>query len=275
MIRTIVPGEKGVDFSYTKPPPQLLIDKGYTFCAGYSSFNPGKNCLKPQDYIDAGLAYFDLWEVNQTRCSGGYDLGAIDGLSAMQQAETKGVPQGVALIACCDTNSTVLNIDAHTRYMYAFESHNTLYGMGAYLDTDLGEAIKNISSLSILPSAWYWSNPIPRLPKETDADYYKRGQAGAELKAFNLGYKVLQRSSFKIDNLYPVDPLFCINPFEAWGNPITESYPMEPYVFQLANGGFGIRHEAGSRSMNDGEKERPYKDEKVWQIPKDSNWEFW
>jgi len=51
--------------------------------------------------------------------------------------------------------------------------------------------------------------------------------------------------------------------------------PLTPYVFQLADGGIGIRHESGSRSVNAGELEGPLAGETVHQIPKGSNWEGW
>jgi len=159
--------------------------------------------------------------------------------------------------------------------MAGFRVNSPLYDFGGYLDTDLGDKVKTFSRLSILPSAWNWSNPIARLPNETQSDYYRRGQAGAELKAKNLGYQLLQRSSFSLDGKYPVDPLFCINPFQAWGNPLIEEEPMTPYVFQLANGGLGIRYEAGSRSINGGELEGPLHGEIVHLIPANSTWEYW
>lgn len=272
-IRTVKPGETGLDFSYTKPPPKLVKELGHTFVAGYSSFNPGKNCLNPQAYIDEGLAYIDLWEVTQTRCDGGFSQGSLDGIEEGKQAKAKGVPPGVAVVACCDTNSVPNTINAHSLYMQGFGLNNPLYGLGGYIDTDLASRVP--FDLAILPSAWYWSNPISKLPNETQAEYYKRGQEGAEFKAKVLGYHLLQRSSFKINNLYSVDPLFCIREFQAWGNPLTQEEPMTPYVFQLDNGGFGIRHESGSRSINDGELAGPYKSEVVYKIPKGSNWEAW
>ena len=50
---------------------------------------------------------------------------------------------------------------------------------------------------------------------------------------------------------------------------------MKPYVFQLADGGIGIRHESGSRSVNGGELEGPLAGETVYHIPAGSNWEGW
>lgn len=50
---------------------------------------------------------------------------------------------------------------------------------------------------------------------------------------------------------------------------------MTPYIFKLSNGDLGIRHEAGSRNLNDGELQGPYKTETIYNVPPGSNWEYW
>lgn len=212
-IRTVQPGEKGCDFSYTKPPPQLLIDLGYTFCAGYSSYNTeGKNCDNPSIYVDAGLAYIDLWEVAQTSANGGYSVGVKHGHDAAQSAQRKGVPAGVAIVACSDTNTTPANIVQQTRYMDAFWRNESPYELGIYDDTDLAAVVPNWK-LGILPSAWAWSKP---------------SKAQAEFRAQILGYHILQHNSMYLPNtLYRVDPLVCVKAFQAWGKPTTPT-PQPP-----------------------------------------------
>lgn len=210
-IRTVQPGEKGVDFSYSKPPPQLLIDLGITFVAGYSSYNTtGKNCDNPSIYIDAGLTYIDLWEVSQTSTNGGYNVGAQHGLDAAKSAQRKGVPPGVAIVACNDTNTTPANIGAQNAYMDGFVRHETPYQLGMYDDTDLA-AFNRDWILGILPSAWSWSQDGEHLPT----------RAKAEARAHALGYHIFQHNSMYLPGTsYRVDPLECVRPFQAWGNPL-------------------------------------------------------
>lgn len=203
-IRQVQPGEHGCDASFHKPPPQLLIDRGYTFFAGYSSYTPAKNCLNPQDYIDAGLAYVDLWEVNSERTKGGYNAGSADGLEAARQAQAKSVPAGLAIVACNDTNTTAANVDKQAGYMDGFQRHCTPYGRGMYDDTDLTIHVPD-APLLVLPSAWGWSSDSRKT---------------AEAKATGLGYHIFQYNSFALDGIYQIDPLTCVRPFNAWGNPL-------------------------------------------------------
>lgn len=212
-IRTIQPGEKGCDFSFSKPPPQLLIDLGYTFCAGYSSYNTeGKNCDNPSIYVDAGLGYVDLWEVAQTSTNGGYSVGSQHGLDAAQSAQRKGVPAGLAIVACNDTNTTPTNIVKQTEYMDGFYRHESPYTLGMYDDTDLASVVPHWT-LGVLPSAWAWSKP---------------SRAQAETRAQILGYHILQRPSMFLPNTtYRVDPLVCVKAFQAWGTPTTPT-PQPP-----------------------------------------------
>lgn len=221
-IRTVQPGEKGVDFSYSKPPPQLLIDLGITFVAGYSSYNTtGKNCDNPTIYVDAGLTYIDLWEVSQTSTNGGYNVGAQHGLDAAKSAQRKGVPPGVAIVACNDTNTTPANISKQTDYMDGFSRHESPYTLGIYDDTDLAAVVPNWV-LGILPSAWAWSKP---------------SRAQAEQRAQILGYHILQHNSIYLPNtFYRVDSLVCVKAFQAWGNPTTP----QPQPKDKAMDQFGI-----------------------------------
>lgn len=50
---------------------------------------------------------------------------------------------------------------------------------------------------------------------------------------------------------------------------------MKPYLFRLADGGLGVRDTTGTRPLNGGEIEGPFAGERVWDVPKDSNWEGW
>jgi hypothetical protein len=51
--------------------------------------------------------------------------------------------------------------------------------------------------------------------------------------------------------------------------------PVTPYVFKLADGSIGIRHESGARHVNSGELEGPLNGERVWPVPALSAWEDW
>lgn len=201
MIRWIQPGETGVDFSYTKPPPALLVAKGYTFVVGYLSPNPSKNLLNPQSYLDAGLDVLFVWEVSATSPNGGRAKGIAHGIAAKDALDAFGYPYGVPVILAFDTNSVAGNIAAHIEYFNGFVDMVSPYVVGAYEDTDLAVLTNAETTADWLPLAWSWSGG---------------SKADAEAKARALGFHVLQLKGFYIDDLYPVDPNLCIKAFPAW-----------------------------------------------------------
>lgn len=206
--RWIQPGEIGVDFSYTKPPPALLVAKGYTFVVGYLSPNPAKNLLNPQAYLDAGLAVIFVWEVTATQTNKGYTQGRIDGFEARRQANVFNMPY-LPIIAANDTNTTAANVSLQKSYMRGFAE--TCGRMGEYDDTDLAGVTIDLWEIGWLPSAWSWSST---------------SKAAARAKALAIGFHVFQGFSFYLDGLYPIDPNEAVRPFEAWSTRV-DTPPIE------------------------------------------------
>lgn len=210
--RWVQPGETGLDFSYSKPPPKRVKELGHTFVVGYSSHNPAKNCTNPQAYIDEGLAYIDVYELDATRPNQGYNAGAADGKEHVYQARLKGVPsgQGLAIVAAVDTNTTPTNVHLHRAYLEGYGRNLApYYDPGGYMDTDCAAAYE-YWTLGWLPNAWSWSG---------------RTRAEGERKARALGYHVFQYKGYAIDNTWNVDPNVCVRPFRAWGNPLPPTQP--------------------------------------------------
>lgn len=257
--RMIQPGELGFDFSFSKPPPDAIIRAGGTFVMGYSSnppANPDKNCTNPQDYIDAGLAYVDIWETFNTRSLQGFSAGVVDGLAHAAQAEQKGVPAGVPIVATSDTNTAPTNVNAQKAYMTGYLRNNTPYQYGGYMDTDLGAAMYGDWTLGVLPNAWFWSNPIRQLPGESNADYAARGRAGAELKATALGYHLFQHKGYALERRWNVDPNICVRPFLAWGNPREETNMRARDLPTLTNTPDSTHYPVGTKWAYDGMTKR-------------------
>lgn len=202
VIRWIQPGETGVDFSYSKPPPARLVELGYTFVVGYISPNYRKNLLNPQDYIDAGLGVLYVYEVAATTPNGGRLRGLADGAQAKFQLEALGQPHDVPFLVAFDTNTNTTNIAAHIDYFNAVAETAAPYFCGAYEDTDLAAQIDE--AIGWLPLAWSWSGG---------------SKADAEAKARALGFHVLQQKGYWIDNMWAVDPNLCIRTFTTWGTP--------------------------------------------------------
>jgi hypothetical protein len=263
---TVKAGEKGVDFSFAKPPGDRLLELGYTFVVGYISVppsNPAKNISKAQceAYIAAGLKVLLVWEQTATTPNQGALVGTSNGRDAKLLAEARGYPTDVPILTAVDTNTVILNIAAQEAYVRAFAVACAPYPIGIYGDTDILSRCQGLWRIGWVPNAWSWSGS---------------SRLNTEAKARALGAHVLQRTGYHIDNSWAVDPNEAIADFPAWGKvppPIGE--PVTPYVFKLADGSIGIRHESGARHVNSGELEGPLTGERVWPVPALSAWEAW
>jgi len=207
MPATVRAGEKGVDFSFAKPPAARLLELGYTFVVGYISIPPAtaaKNLSKAQcdGYLAAGLKVLLVWEMSATRPNLGASAGATDGRNAAFQAAERGYPPDVPILTAVDTNTTAVNGDAHQDYVEAFADNCSPYPVGVYGDTDILTRCSGLWRIGWVPNAWSWSGS---------------SRKDAEAKAATVGAHVLQRTGFHIDGLWAVDPNDAIADFPAWG----------------------------------------------------------
>lgn len=209
--RFVLPGERGLDFAYSKPPPAVVVRLGYTFVVGYVSTNPSKDLLNPKDYLNAGLAVNFVYETYATRPSTGAQGGYLDGSDCKFKLIQRGYPTEVAVIVAFDTNTVSANAATHKAYYDAFAQNVAPYRIGAYEDTDLAKVTNAEETIDWLPLAWSWSGT---------------SKADARAKAISLGYHVFQEQGYIIDGLYAVDPNTVVKPFLAWsyvGNPVPPS----------------------------------------------------
>lgn len=211
MAITWVPvGAKGVDFSYTKPPPARLVELGYEFIVGYFSTppsNPKKNLTNPHDYLDAGLNVVYVFEKSATRATEGGHAGYVDAMSFVAFLDSIGCPHAVApQMMADDTGTTVANKAAKLDYMAAAAS--VMANRGMYAGSKLGAYCQ--WGLGWLPNAWSWSEGVNTPTALSRAD--------ARQEAINIGYHVVQSTGFYIDGLYPVDPNEVVRAFPAWSN---------------------------------------------------------
>lgn len=200
-------GEKGVDFSFSKPPAYRLVELGYTFIVGYISVPPAntdKNLTKEQvdAYLAAGLKVLLVWEINATRANLGDIYGAMDGASAKKLAEALGYPADVPILVAIDTNTDLSDIDAQAAYIDSFIHTCWPYNIGIYGDTDILTRCQGQWQIGWLPNAWAWS---------------AGSRLAAEDIAHLLGAHVFQYKGFYIDGTWPVDPNVAQLDFPAWG----------------------------------------------------------
>jgi hypothetical protein len=212
---TVKAGEKGVDFSFARPPANRLLELGYTFVVGYISVppaSPAKNISRAEceGYIAAGLKVLLVWEMSADSPNQGGPAGSVHGRNAKLQAEARGYPTDVPILTAVDTNTTASNIAAHEAYVIAFAAACHPYPVGIYGDTDILARCAGLWDIGWVPNAWSWSGS---------------SRKDAEAKARLLGAHVLQRAGFHIDDLWAVDPNDAIADFPAWG---TEPPPPPP-----------------------------------------------
>lgn len=206
MSGTVHAGERGVDFSFARPPAARLVELGYTFVVGYISVapaSPAKNITKAEceAYLAAGLKVLLVWEMTASRANLGAAYGAIDGAHAKTLAAQRGYPVDVPILLADDTNTTTVNSQAHADYMFAALGAIGPYTIGEYGDCDILQATQGLWRIGWVPNAWSWS---------------ARSRAAADARAKALGAHVLQRTGFWIDQTWAVDPNEAIADFPAW-----------------------------------------------------------
>jgi hypothetical protein len=211
MAAVIRTGERGVDFSFSKPPAARLVELGYNFVVGYISIppaSPSKNLTKAQceAYIAAGLKVLVVWEMDAARPNKGATYGELDGKAARLEAIKLGYPvDEVSIITACDLNSFLDNIDQHERYVRGFHKTSEQEFIGLYGDTDILARTTDVWNIGWVPvGAWAWSGT---------------SYANAVAKAHAIGAHVLQQRGFWLDNQWAVDPNDAIADFPAWGTP--------------------------------------------------------
>ena len=213
-MRKVSVGEKGFDVGTNYPSAQAALEQGYTFMCGYDSTNPGKNLPrnKADEYLDAGLAVFIVFEINAGRTTLGGTVGTLDGLLHKSHMDKYGYPVDAPSIAANDTDTTNVNIIPQTAYHENFKIASQRV-KGLYGDIDIGYATE--WDLGWLPNAWSWDHPNPRLKSES-------------IKAATaLGYHMIQgrltdnlaEPSYDVIDGINVDINWCIKDCYGWGNP--------------------------------------------------------
>lgn len=245
MTAIVKAGEKGVDFSFARPPAVRLLELGYTFVVGYISVppaSPAKNITAAEcdAYIAAGLKVLLVWEMSASSPNQGAPAGTSHGRDAKTQATARGYPTDVPILCADDTNTTPANIDAHEAYVRAFAAACAPYPIGVYGDTDILGRCTGLWQVGWLPNAWSWSGT---------------SRVDAEAKAKALGAHVLQRKGFWIDNVWAVDPNDAIADFPAWGKqnaPIPPTPTPPPGGDDMASTYFSVDTLPGEYLLRDG-----------------------
>lgn len=217
MSKSILPGERGLDYAFARPPGAFIRSLGYTFVVRYispSTTNPKNLTIAERDNLQAaGVKILLVWESYATRPNTGAPGGRTDGTQARNYAFSLGYPGYVPILVAVDTDTYSGNIAAHEAYIRAFHEAVKPYSIGVYGDADILLKVPDICGVGWLPNASAWSSA-------------KRAQA------LELGLiDVLQRSQTTLygpdGKTYVVDKNDCIQPIIAW-DPDPEPPPTPP-----------------------------------------------
>lgn len=154
MIAYTKKGDRGVDYSYSVPSIQSLVQGGYTFVIRYIGGSPSKR-LTPQERDNlhaAGIGIVLVWETSAERPLSGQFGGNIDGAAARNQARVLGYPEAMPIIIANDTDVYSGNIGAVKAYNAAFAAQAGPFGL--YGDTDAFSTMVGFSKINWHANAW-------------------------------------------------------------------------------------------------------------------------
>lgn len=261
---TLQPGDLVLDYATWRPPSaQFLRDLGVKAVVRYQAAKtliPTKLLEDPETkwLHDNGFGVLVCHESYATRAASGYNGGIADGQFMQAWADDKKYPAECGIIFADDTNETAPTLPTAGQYQLGADVVNTR-GTGPYGDNDIMQWCVDMGvATGIL---WYagavsWSGGKPPIA-ECHVQQTIKGSVGG-----------------KYDMNVVLRPLNVWLPHDVEVPPKKE-IPVTPYVFKLASGAYGIRHESGSRHLNDGELTGPFKNEPVYDVPAGSNWESW
>lgn len=218
--RLTVVGSKAVDFSFARPPADVLVGNGFQTVVRYISGSgvdgggSGKNATRAEldTYLAAGLGVMLVWEQQVGAPLGGRAQGLKDGLRSWELLRELGCPEGVPVLVAVDFDVTAGNIKVVSEYVRAFAENCKPFPIGVYGDADILLAVGGLSRVGWVPSARSWSS---------------KNLASA----VNAGFvHAIQGLSYSLDNKWAVDPNLVVAPFPVWSTVVDPIVPVVPPV---------------------------------------------
>lgn len=209
----ILPGDQGVDFAYRAPTRtgQALASAGFLYVIRYicdSTANPKHITLAERDEILAsGLGLLVVWESQSIRPFSGLVGGLQDGLTARARLTWLGYPPDVPVLLAFDTDITKPTLAVAEAYGRAFIK-TVGWPVIPYGDTDIGDALSDVSRGTWLPNASAWSRLLTWITGGNLHVVMRQGKSTA------AGW----------------DTNVCVRPLTAWSAPHPSDGPVEPPV---------------------------------------------
>lgn len=148
----------GIDVSYGKPNPHLILRLGFDFIARYYSFDASKNLtkLEAEDYSHVGLDIVSIWESTGQTPMYGYDEGVKEAKEALVLSRKIGQPSNSPIYFAVDFDPTPDQLRNVLYYFKGCCDVLTRDRVGAY------GGIKTINALrgkvDYLYQTYAWSN---------------------------------------------------------------------------------------------------------------------
>lgn len=161
----IVPGWRGVDYSFARPDPALMAAAGITFVCRYESGGTSGKNVHTDEVVKlwaAGIAMILNWEQSAGDALQGAALGATQGATAKAHAEAIAYPHELPIVCSVDTGVTPWTIGLVEGYLRAFAKAIAPYPLGVYGGTTIINRVADICVLGWQANASSWS-PLPSL----------------------------------------------------------------------------------------------------------------
>lgn len=162
MAKLIPKGAKGVDYSWARPDPALLVADGIEYAARYTGPNPlsGK-VIKPTELATLHAHGIVVLIVDEGGPADGYSGrpgGLIRGARAKAYCQkVLGMPFRYPIIVAFDTDTTPGNIDIFEIHGRAVAEACAPYPIWVYGDRDIIERLSDVSEGGWLANASWWS----------------------------------------------------------------------------------------------------------------------
>lgn len=159
---TIEPAKKvAADWSFSKIPPEFLVQRGVKLALRYIGGSQSKRLTVAErdQLFAAGIAILLNWEERAGAPLEGAATGAKHGAEARHQAEALGYPTDMPILVSVDVDITSQTVNTAEAYVRKFAETCRPFPIGVYGDTDVLEALEDISEINWLPNASDWSNP--------------------------------------------------------------------------------------------------------------------
>lgn len=155
--------ERGVDFSWSRPPVALLKSEQVKWVGRYVSVPHDSKNLTPDEvsvYRQNGIAIVTLFETVAMRAMGGYSAGFHDGMSARQQARDCGQPDEAPIYYTVDFPPTSGQMLTIASYFKGIGDADRGVGVGVYGGFDVVEYLAGMNLVHYIWQTFAWSRGL-------------------------------------------------------------------------------------------------------------------